>query len=326
MKLKTFIVIIITFSLLLTVGCGLLPKEDERLDPPIKETREVSYKTQKVFRSDIEKSLSLFAQWKSEERISYSFTEYNAPLLEIKVNKGDKIKPGDVLAVLDIGDIDKKIRDMDISWQRQKLSYERVLERFNAGTASQFDLKIAALDLENVTNQYDDLKKHKEGSLLISDVEGTVLSVMNYEPGDEIMTKSTVVTIAKSDNIVLQATSSRIRTQPINPGHEVILTSNNITMNGALREIVGTTVTIEPEKMLDHWEIGSTVSVLVPIESAYDVLVVDRSAVSLLSDRNYVRVLEDGVAVEKFITIGISNGRYIEVMSGLEEGEEVILN
>ncbi len=312
--------------LVLASGCGLLPKEDERLSPPIKEAGEVSYRTQEVFRSDIEKALNLFAQWKSEERVSYSFTEYNAPLLEIKVNAGDKMKPGDVLAVLDIGDIDKRIRDMDISWQRQKLSYERVLEKFNAGTASEFDLRIAELDLENATNQYNDLKKYKEGSLLVADTEGTVLSVMNVEPGDEITTGNTIINVAKSDNLILQATSSLIRNEPVKVGHEAILTSNNVKMSGTISEISGSLVTIKPEKMLDRWEIGSTVSVSVPIASAHDVLVIDRTAVSHISDRQYVRVLEDGIAVEKYITTGLSSGRYIEVVSGLEEGEEVILN
>lgn len=325
MKLKLFLITLAASSLILVSGCGILPEEDERLQPPIKEIEEVTYRTMEVFRSDIEKNLNLFAQWLSEDKVTYSFSEFNAPLLEIRVSEGDEVKPGDILAVLDIGDIDKQLRDMDIAWQRQKLSYERVLERYNAGTASRFDLEIAELDFEDVTNKYNDLKKYKAGSLLVADVEGTVLNIMNYEPGQEVTTGSSILTVAKSDNLILRATSSAIRNEPVEEGHEAILTSGNVTMKGFIKQISGTQVVIEPERMIEGWEIGSTVSVLVPIASATDVLVVDRNAISSIGDRRYVRVLENGIAVEKYITTGLSSGRYVEVVSGLEEGEEVIL-
>ena len=118
MKYKFFLIFIFLVSLLLSTGCGLLPTEDERLSPPIKEAREIEYKTVAVARMDIAKKINLFPQWKSATRVTYSFTEFNAPLLEFKVSQGDVVKPGDILAILDIGDIDTQLRDMEITFQK----------------------------------------------------------------------------------------------------------------------------------------------------------------------------------------------------------------
>jgi len=325
MKYKIFLICIILGSLLLSTGCGLLPTEDERLSPPIKEAREIEYKTMTVSRMDIAKKINLFPQWKAATKITYSFTEFNAPLLEFKVSKGDVVKPGDIMAVLDIGDIDTQLRDMEITYQKQKLSYERTLERYNAGTLSGYDMRIAELDYEDVINRYNDHKEEKAGSLLVSDVEGTVLTIMDFEPEEMVNTGINIITIVKNDDIILQGSSTKIRTSPVNIGDSVILESYGDSINGTISAISGSLVTIEPEFMLDEWELGSTVLVEIPIESAQGVLVIDRQALRTVGGMNYVRVLIDGVAVEKGVNLGIESGRWVEVTSGLAEGELVII-
>jgi len=56
------------------------------------------------------------------------------------------------------------------------------------------------------------------------------------------------------------------------------------------------------------------------------VLVIDKTALKAVGGSNYVRVLVNGIAVEKSVTLGISSGRLIEIVSGLVEGELVIIN
>lgn len=326
MKYKFFLILIFLGSLLLSTSCGLLPTEDERLSPPIKEAREIEYNTVAVARMDIAKKINLFPQWKAATKITYNFTEFNAPLLEFKVSQGDEVKPGDILAVLDIGDIDTQLRDMEIIYQKQKLSYDRTLERYSAGTLSSYDLRIAELDFEDVVNRYNDLKEEKAGSLLVSDIEGTVLTIMDFEPGEMVNTGINLITLVKNNDIILQGSSTQIRTSPVSVGDPVILDSFGDSLNGTISAISGSLVTIEPEYMLDEWELGSTLLVEIPIESAQGVLIIDRQAIKTVGGMNYVRVLIDGVAVEKGINLGISSGRWVEVTSGLNEGELVIIN
>ena len=326
MKYKIVIIIIFSVSLLLASGCGLLPKEDERLTPPIKEAREVQYKTEEVIRMDIEKKLVLYSQWKAASQVYYQYTEFNAPFLEYRVSKGDNVKPGDVLAVLDIGDIDKELRDTEITYQKQKLSYERILERYEAGLASGYDMRIAELDFENATNKLNDLKEEKADSLLVADVEGVVQVMMNYEKGDMVNTGINVVTVVKNDDIILQASSRQVGSSGLKIGDYALLESMGVELDGSISAIYGNNVTIEPEYMLDEWELGSSVKVDIPLDNSIGAMVVNRDAVKSVGGRSYVRLLIDGIAIEKSVELGISSGRYIEVLSGIEEGDIVILN
>lgn len=326
MKYKLILIFVFLVSLLLSTGCGLLPTEDERLNPPIKEAKEIEYKTIPVVRMDLEKELIVFAQWKAANKVLYSFTEYNAPFLEYRVEAGDEVKPGDIMAVLDIGNIDKSLRDMEITYQKQKLSYERIKERYNAGLLSEFDLKLAELDFQDITNKYDDLKEEKAGSLIVSDIEGTVLILMDVERGEMINTGTNLVTLVKNNDIILQGSSSKVRTSPVKIGDYVQLNSQNEIIDGSISNIQGTIVTIQPERMLDTWELGSTVKADIPISSSQGTLVIDIQALKSLGGTYYVRVLVDGIAIEKNVTLGISSGRSVEILTGLSEGELVIIN
>ena len=326
MKIKLLLISLFISSMLFSTGCGLLPSEDERLSPPIKERKEIEFKTEVVVKQDIEKKIVLFALWQAADKIYYTYSAYNAPFLEYRVSEGDHVVPGDILAVLDIGDIDKSLRDMEITYQKQKISYERTLERYKAGIVSEYDIRIAELDFENITNMYNDIKEEKAGSLLLADAEGTIFSLMNYEKGDMINTGVNLVTLVKNDDIVLQARSSKIRNSPVMVGTYVALESKGQELGGSISSITGFVVTIEPEYMLDEWELGSTVKADIPLENAQGVLVVDRQAVKAFGGRNYVRILVDGIAIEKYVELGISSGRLIEIISGLNEGDIVILN
>ena len=70
---------------------------------------------------------------------------------------------------------------------------------------------------------------------------------------------------------------------------------------------------------------GKSASVELIRERKEDVIVIPRNVVSMYSGESYVQVLEDGVKKERMIETGIKNVTSIEVVSGLEEGEEVII-
>ena len=326
MKFRIILATLLILIVVVSSGCGLLPEEDEKLSPPIKEPRSIDYRTDTVIVGDISKVINLFAQWKAANRIVYSFSEYNAPFLEFYVQPGDVVKPGDLLAALDIGDVDKDIRDQDLVYQSAKLSYDRTKERYDAGTVSQYDLRIAELNLQDAENKLNDLLKYKQGSLLVADTEGTILTTLDYEKGDMVNTGTMIVTLVENDDLILQGSNSLIKSSGIQAGKEVIIKSSGSEIDGYVSEINGNLVTIEPTDLLGNWELGTTVIVTIPIDSASNVLLVHRNAIKTVGSRSYVRVLTDGVAIERTVELGISSGSYFEVISGLSEGEVVILN
>lgn len=72
---------------------------------------------------------------------------------------------------------------------------------------------------------------------------------------------------------------------------------------------------------------GLTVRVSIIAEGKEDVLLVPNAAIVSHGGQSYVRVmLTDGAIEELPIVTGISNGQYTEIISGIDEGEEVLIS
>ncbi len=70
---------------------------------------------------------------------------------------------------------------------------------------------------------------------------------------------------------------------------------------------------------------GLTVTISIVVDQRSDVLLVPNRAISRSGTATTVKVLKDGVAESRSITTGLSNGTYTEVISGLSEGEQVVI-
>jgi multidrug efflux pump subunit AcrA (membrane-fusion protein) len=70
---------------------------------------------------------------------------------------------------------------------------------------------------------------------------------------------------------------------------------------------------------------GMTVSVSIITGIATDVLAVPSSAVKTSSSGTYVQVLENGVPVNVSVEVGLASDSYVEIVSGLTEGQEIIV-
>ncbi|MDP3014550.1 MAG: hypothetical protein Q8M92_09925, partial [Candidatus Subteraquimicrobiales bacterium] len=60
--------------------------------------------------------------------------------------------------------------------------------------------------------------------------------------------------------------------------------------------------------------------------SKENVLVVPLGAVLEKEEKNVVYVVEDGVVSEQEVETGLSDEAYVEIKSGLKEGEEVVIS
>lgn len=102
------------------------------------------------------------------------------------------------------------------------------------------------------------------------------------------------------------------------------LTDNNYVEQSASNEAVyyyANTQVANPDQSL---RIGMTVQGKITIFEKHNVLLVPNSAIKKRQGKSVVDVLENGKSVERNVEIGISDGQSSEVLSGLNEGEQVI--
>ena len=73
-------------------------------------------------------------------------------------------------------------------------------------------------------------------------------------------------------------------------------------------------------------KLGMIADVSLATSGAKGVLIISADAVILSGGKNYVYVAENDKAVKKEVVIGVSDGKAVEIISGLSEGEEVIVD
>ena len=72
-------------------------------------------------------------------------------------------------------------------------------------------------------------------------------------------------------------------------------------------------------------KLGMLADVYLAAEGAEGVLTVDSNAIILSADKNHVYIADGGKAVKKEVTVGVSDGKRTQIVSGLSEGDKVIV-
>ncbi|MBC7074142.1 efflux RND transporter periplasmic adaptor subunit, partial [Candidatus Parcubacteria bacterium] len=84
-------------------------------------------------------------------------------------------------------------------------------------------------------------------------------------------------------------------------------------------------VKIKPEKLPEKVFSGMSCDVKIIVKEKEDVLVLPREALKKKEGKYFVEVLKEGKKIEKEIGVGIFGEDFVEILSGLKEGEKVIL-
>lgn len=102
------------------------------------------------------------------------------------------------------------------------------------------------------------------------------------------------------------------------------LTDNNYVEQSSNNEAVYYYANAQVANPDQSLRIGMTVQGKITIFEKHNVLLVPNSAIKKRQGKSVVDVLENGKSVERNVEIGISDGQSSEVLSGLNEGEQVI--
>ena len=118
---KTACVIFSAAALATLPGCYLLPQEEQVLEAPQISVATITYDTQTIQLSDIERWETGTGTFASRFSQSYSF-EDDGILKQICVKSGQTVKQGDLLAELDTEDIEKRISYQEYMTEKARLS------------------------------------------------------------------------------------------------------------------------------------------------------------------------------------------------------------
>jgi membrane fusion protein, macrolide-specific efflux system len=218
---------------------------------------------------------------------------------------------------------------------------QAALDKVNAGSDS-LDLESASLNLEEKRNAYNN-------SFIYAPFSGVVGRV-NAKAGDSASLGTIIATLITTDEIA-EISLNEVDAAKVKEGDKAKLTFDavdGLTINGTVSEIdlVGTVtqgvVTYNAKIAFDTQDprihSGMSVSATITTESKSGIVVVPSSAVKTIRGSSYVQVFDPALPVsgsqpvtssvppqEKKVVTGITGDTTTEVVSGLDEGEQIVV-
>ncbi len=227
------------------------------------------------------------------------------------------------------------------------------LENQLAIAQNQYSLLVKGLS-GNVRNRYEAeievlalslkiLEENKEKFNIYADFDGIITELDTFQGGMPLAGKK-ILEIQEINNLRAYGDFIVEDAVKISEGMDVEIYNNDIDLRlenlkiekihpkavSKLSElgIEQKRVTIEVNLPQEHKDliIGSKITIRIKIDGKQNILIVPEEAVYEKNERTYVEVLENGEPKEIEVTTGIENDDYIEIIEGLQEGPEVILD
>lgn len=248
---------------------------------------------------------------------------------KINVEVGDFVSAGQILAEMDRVQLDQaqlRLVNAETELGRLKQLYEQ-------GGLAQSDYEAAELNYKVSKSSYDNLL---ENTILRSPING-VVTARNYDRGDMYGMASPIFTVQQIAPVKILVGISEADYTKVRKGDRITLSVDALpgkTFSGSVRRIYPTvdpmthTVNIEVQVPNQNRELrpGMYAKVNVNFGSSRNIVVPDAAVVRLQgSGQRNVFVVENGVAVQKAVSLGRHFDGQYEILSGIEVGEMVVV-
>ena len=183
----------------------------------------------------------------------------------------------------------------------------------------------------------DRLMRLSGGETIEAEFDGTVSSI-DVEKGDEVKAEDSLITVADFDHMMVSVRvgESNIGQVSVGQSCRVTVSSAGATFDSKIEKIdhvsysgnnvayYTTKVLVDTSEAEGIWP-GMQATVTVPLEEAENVTVLKMEALSTARDNTAYVYKEDenGEMVEVTVTVGVSNGNYVEIKDGVASGETV---
>lgn len=344
-------------------SCGLIPEEEQmRTAPVIKEFSKRTNKFTTVQRGDISVTERVTCKYVPVKSENLYFALGNERVDKVLVQVGDMVEEGQLLAQLELNGLDEQIAQTKIDLEEAKLRLENLKkchdlerrrnelewqnlsasERMQASEVLETGLELeyrAFEDELNITEMrlaalQDELAQRQ----IRAPFAGTLTYVREYKEGE--LSQFGIRTMVLSDSTVSLFRADTINWHVFKPGDEY-----EIEVNDTMHTIVvadEASIGLEPQEksvgkrafiyfVLQEadftLEEGDFAYIDALLQYSEDTLYVPKQAVKKSGDKNLVFYLkEDGLRAYKEVEVGIHNNKNIEILSGLSEGEQIIVD
>jgi membrane fusion protein, multidrug efflux system len=278
-------------------------------------------------------------------------------LRKINVDKGDWIHNGEVLAEIEVPELEDRLNHETARLKVRKITYDRLKRVWDGDPrlVAREDVDVAYGSYQESQSNVAELNVMMKYTRIIAPFDG-VVTARFVDPGALIQASGGQPTFelggsaahprGNTTAVVSVAMMSKLRVYVYVPEEAVGLIRRGMPATLTLREYPGrrftggvarfaTSLDLSTRTMLTEVDVenprhelypGMYANVSIELESHPSALTVPPSAVSGAGDNGVVYVVRDSRLQKVAITAGIRTGAYVEVTSGLAGNEQVVNN
>ncbi|MFC5403722.1 efflux RND transporter periplasmic adaptor subunit [Cohnella soli] len=332
---KLALLLLAAACLNVATGCSLLPREEAAEEPPAIRAPKISQKPEyPVKRSTLELKASGSGKLMSEKERNLFVTKDGRRYVDVRAKAGDKVKKGQVLALLDTGDTEKQILRKEIELEKAELDLKSAMRADNE--EGEILLRKQQLDYRLLKEELAELRTELQEGKLVAPFDGTIVS-FSPEVGDVSKAFEKIGRIADMGALVVAVQFGNSDLEAIAPGMKAIVGVNAagdhegtvrrlpVTSEGLAEDSLDSYALIDLKDMPAGSQHGTPLSASVIVERRENVLSIPVAALRKMNSRYYVVVKNaDGSMGEVDVEIGVRTTTDVEIIKGLAEGQKVV--
>lgn len=268
----------------------------------------------------------------------------------ISVDIGSNVRVGEVLFNLDnaelaaaVSQAEASLASAQASFEVSRVNYERGKKLLADGAISQSDFdskfelsyKTGMQQVAQARAALDMARANYSNTIITAPFSGVVTN-RKANPGEMATQQAPVVSLVNISKVVVRATVSEDQVNFLKEGQKVQVrvtaVSNNV-FEGTITNIAlaaessskAYPIKIQIDNQDKVLKPGMFAEVQLSTAPSGQGMLVPRESVLTSTDGNVVFIAKDGAARKLAVGVGRSDGKFTEITSGLEEGQEVVI-
>lgn len=356
-RFKTMLCGVLAATLVHTGGCALLPQEEVLPDAPVMRADEIeAFDMTVVKRGDLIKEQRYSVNYRAVRQEKLYFEVEGLRIEEVHVVKGDSVRAGQLLMELEQGELSEEGKAAQEQCDTLELQLEQANEALEM-SRDEYELKLRYMTAEEreeadtmeeyLRDQYRAIEKLEDQLLLAektasqvnksvrqrqlrAGIDGVVTYVRGVSTGDVSSMTDMMITLSDSESSMFVVETEF--TDQFSEGMEldVIVNQTHYPCRVISAQEAGASgedeVYLKSDIPTAELSDGDSGYLMLVTECYEDVLYVEKSAVKSMNGQHFVYV-EDETSLRSTheVTVGVTLNGYIEILSGLSEGDRVIL-
>lgn len=268
------------------------------------------------------------------------FAEYNGTLTDILVKEGEQVSKGQLLAKIDDGGLSQQLLQAEVQAELSKTTYERQKKLWEQNIGSEMQYLQAKTNYEAQERAVAQLRKQLNKTRIEAPYAGVIDEVLIEEGNMVGPAAGGVIRLINLDQMYAEADIPEGYISSVKKGKkvDVYIPVLQDTLEAELSQVnnfinpENRTFKIEARVQNKDWKIKPNMNAKLRIADyvADSTLLIPKNVISEDAEgKKYVFIVTDqkgnrATATKKFVELGLSEGNYYEVLSGISKGTAII--